>query len=102
MSQKYKHMSLDDRIEIQECLNKGMSFKAIAERSGKDQTAVSKEVKKHLTVYTNCFTKTDACCSKLLKSPFVCNGCVKINHSNCIYPRHKYVAQKSQKNMKLC
>ena len=27
-----KHMTLDDRIEIQECLNKGMTFKAIAQR----------------------------------------------------------------------
>lgn len=97
MSQKYKHMSLDDRIEIQECLNKGMTFKAIAKRIGKDQTTVSKEVKKHLTVYTNSFTKTDECCPKLLKAPFVCNGCEKRNHSNCIYPRHKYVAKKSQK-----
>lgn len=97
MSQKYKHMNLDDRIEIQECLNKGLSFKAIAQRIGKDQTTVSKEVKKHLTVYTNSFTKTNECCPKLLKAPFVCNGCEKRNHSNCIYPRHKYVAQKSQK-----
>lgn len=89
-------MSLDDRIEIQECLNKGMTFKAIAQRIGKDQTTVSKEVKKHLIVYTNSFTKTDKCCPKLLKAPFVCNGCEKRNHSNCIYPRHKYVARKSQ------
>ncbi|MBQ7322426.1 MAG: helix-turn-helix domain-containing protein, partial [Clostridia bacterium] len=33
-----KHMTLDDRIEIQECLNKGMTFKAIAQRIEKDQT----------------------------------------------------------------
>ena len=32
-----KHMTLDDRIEIQECLNKGMTFKAIAQRTRKDQ-----------------------------------------------------------------
>lgn len=29
---KNKHMTLDDRIEIQECLNKEMTFKAIAKR----------------------------------------------------------------------
>ena len=34
---KNKHMTLDDRIEIQECLSKGMSFKAIAARIGKTQ-----------------------------------------------------------------
>ena len=32
---KNKHMTLDDRIEIQECLSKGMTFKAIGERIGK-------------------------------------------------------------------
>lgn len=42
---KNKHMTLDERIEIQECLNKGMTFKAIAQRIGKDPTTVSKEVK---------------------------------------------------------
>lgn len=32
---KNKHMTLEDRIEIQECLRKAMSFKAIAKRVGK-------------------------------------------------------------------
>jgi len=45
---KFKHMTMEDRIEIQECLDKNMSFKAIGRRIGKDQTTVSKEVKKHL------------------------------------------------------
>lgn len=96
MSQKYKHMSLDDRIEIQECLNKGMSFKAIAKRIGKDATTVSKEVKKHLVVYSNLFTKTDECCPKLLKAPFVCNGCEKKNYSSCRYQKQTYAAKQAQ------
>ena len=29
---KNKHLTLDDRIEIQECLAKGMTFKAILRR----------------------------------------------------------------------
>ena len=49
---KNKHMTLDDRIEIQECLNKGMTFKAIGQRVGKDQTTISKEVKLHAHTYT--------------------------------------------------
>lgn len=92
-----KHMTLDDRIEIQECLNKGMTFKAIAQRIGKDQTTVSKEVKLHGKSYTNSFTKTDECCPKLLKAPFVCNGCLKRNHSNCPYARRVYQAKTAQK-----
>ena len=91
-----KHMTLDDRIEIQECISKGMTFKAIAQRIGKDQTTVSKEVKKHGKTYTNSFTKTDECCPKLLKAPFVCNGCPKRNHSNCPYVRRVYDAKKAQ------
>jgi IS30 family transposase len=91
-----KHMTLDDRIEIQECLNKGMTFKAIAQRIEKDQTTVSKEVKRHGKVHANGFTKTDECCPKLLKAPFVCNGCPKRNHSNCRYPRRIYHAKTAQ------
>ena len=94
---KNKHMQLEDRIEIQECLCKGMTFKTIASRIGKDQTTVSKEVKLHAIDYENGFTKTRDTCPKLLKAPFVCNGCEKQNHSNCIYPRRKYSARNAQK-----
>ncbi len=87
---------LDDRIEIQECLNKGMTFKAIAKRICKDPTTVSKEVKLHSRTHTNSFVKTDECCPKLLKAPFVCNGCPKRNHSNCQYLRRRYVAKEAQ------
>ena len=97
LEKKNKHMKLDDRIEIQECLCKGMSFKAIAKRIGKDPTTVSKEVKLHAVEYRNGFTKIDSRCPKLLKAPFVCNGCSKQNHSNCIYPRRKYCAKIAQK-----
>ena len=97
LEKKNKHMTLDDRIEIQECLNKGMTFKAIGQRVGKDQTTISKEVKLHGHTYTNSFTKTDECCPKLLKAPFVCNGCLKRNHSNCSYPRRSYQAKTPQK-----
>lgn len=94
---KNKHMTLDDRIEIQECLSKGMTFKAIGRRIGKDPTTVSKEVKLHGKSYANSFTKTGECCPKLLKAPFVCNGCPKRNHSNCHYPRRSYQAKTAQK-----
>ena len=97
-----KHMTLDDRIEIQECLNKGMTFKAIAQRIGKDQTTVSKEVKLHGKTHVSGFTKTDECCPMLLKAPFVCNGCPKRNHSNCRYPRRLYHAKTAQQESYAC
>ena len=65
---KNKHMTMEDRIEIQECLCKEMTFKAIARRIGKDPTTVSKEVKLHAHDYRNSFSKSDETCPKLLKA----------------------------------
>ncbi len=93
---KNKHMTLDDRIEIQECLSKGMTFKAIGERIGKSQTTVSREVKIHMEPYTNSFVRTNEVCPKLLKAPFVCNGCEKRSRSSCPYRRQLYSAKKAQ------
>lgn len=93
---KNKHMTFDDRIEIQECLSKGMTFKAIGERIGKNQTTISREVKIHMEPYTNSFVRTDEVCPKLLKAPFVCNGCEKKSRSSCPYRRQLYTAKKAQ------
>lgn len=93
---KNKHMTFDDRIEIQECLSKGMTFKAIGERIGKNQTTISREVKIHMEPYTNSFVRTDEICPKLLKAPFVCNGCEKKSRSSCPYRRQLYTAKKAQ------
>lgn len=93
---KNKHMTLDDRIEIQECLSKGMTFKAIGERIGKNQTTISREVKIHMEPYTNSFVRTEEVCPQLLKAPFVCNGCEKKSRSSCPYRRQLYTAKKAQ------
>ena len=53
---KNKHLTLDDGIEIQEYLAKGMTFKAIANRIGKNQTTVSREVKAHAQSHSNGYT----------------------------------------------
>ena len=103
-SKKNKHMTLDDRIEIQECLNHGMPFKAIATRVGKDQTTISKEIKKHITITTPALKRYDqngksleyAICPKLIKAPFVCNGCQK-RRTQCVYTKHHYYAKEAQK-----
>lgn len=93
---KNKHLTLDDRIEIQECLNKSMTFKAIAKRIGKSPTTVSREVKSHLQIHNNGFVKSNEICPLLLKAPFVCNGCDKRSRSSCIYQRQLYYAKKAQ------
>lgn len=91
-----KHLTLEDRIEIQECLTHGMTFKAIGQRLGKDQTTISKEVKRHIKVHTNSFVKREDCCPKLLKAPFVCNGCQNRSRSCCRFPRYLYEAKAAQ------
>jgi transposase, IS30 family len=99
---KNKHMTLDDRLEIQDCLNHAMTFKAIAQRIGKDQTTVSKEVKKHLAVEAssvsrvNCGgTAENPICPSLLKTPFVCNPCKK-RHTRCVFQKQLYRAKAAQ------
>ena len=42
-----KHLSLEDRLYIEESLNKGLSFKDIAKYLCKDPSTVSKEVRKY-------------------------------------------------------
>ena len=89
-------MTLDDRIEIQECLAKGISFKAIGKRIGKSATTISREVKLHLQVHSNGHTRSEEVCPLLLKAPFVCNGCDKKSRSSCPYKRQVYVAKIAQ------
>lgn len=93
---KNKHLTLDERIDIQECLAKGMTFKAIAKRIGKCQTTISREVKLHAQSHSNLFVKTDETCPLLLKSPFVCNGCDKKSKASCPFVRRLYFAKYAQ------
>lgn len=93
---KNKHLTLDDRIEIQECLSKGMTFKSIAKRIGKSPTTISREVKAHIQSHTNSFVTTDSTCPLLLKAPFVCNGCEKRIRSSCRFKRQLYTAKTAQ------
>ena len=93
---KNKHMTLEDRIEIQECLDKEMTFKSIAKRIGKSATTVSREIQNHAQTHINGFKRTDEICPCLLKAPFVCNGCEKRSRNSCPYARRLYVAKKAQ------
>ena len=100
---KGKHITFDERLEIQEGLNRGETFKAIAARIGKAQTTVSREVKRHLVIRpltmrrmnedgTPCETPP---CPKLLTAPFVCNACEK-RHRQCSYAKQLYQAKQAQ------
>jgi len=100
-TKKNLHLTLDDRIVIQECLSHGMSFKAIGKRVGKDPTTISKEIKKHIVISPTKIKRTDsngqaivALCPKLLRPPFVCNPCPKAR-SACGFDRHIYYAKQA-------
>ena len=88
-----KHMTLEDRIEIQTCLRSGMTFKAIARRIGKDPTTVSREVKARSAPHRSAFSTLEEACPLLLKTPFVCNGCAKRSHASCRFVRRLYTAR---------
>ena len=103
-SKHNKHLTLDDRIEIQECLSKGMSFKAIGCRISKDPTTVSKEVKRNAIVKAPATKrmKSDGTpispqeCPGLLKAPFVCNPCNKSKGNYCSFRKRVYIAKVAQ------
>ena len=102
-TKKNKHMNLDDRLEIQGCLDKGMTFKAIGRRIGKDPTTISKEIKKHHEIKQTTVTRTrqdgtpieEKRCPLLLKTPFVCNPCRR-RHTYCGFQKQMYNAKAAQ------
>ena len=46
-----KHLTLDNRVFIEKCLDQDMSMKDIAKPLCKDPSTISKEVKKHRTFH---------------------------------------------------
>jgi len=108
-----KHLSLDDRITIQNLLDANVNLTAIGKSIGKHRTTVSKEIKLHRHMKKgisssisklkcarsvtcpnydrNCFSCNlyeEPSCDRLDRSPFVCNGCPdkgKCRHSRWFY-----------------
>ena len=97
---KNKHLTLEDRKEIEECLCKQMTFKAIAKLIQKDPTTVSYEVKHHRAEHKNGFVSVEGTCPNLLKAPFVCNGCPKKHSASCRYSRFYYRSNTAQSEYK--
>ena len=93
---KNKHLTFDERLEIQNGLTSGLTFKDIAGRIKKDPSTISKEVKAHLQIHKNGFSSCDGVCPYLLKAPFVCNGCPKKSNAGCRYTRILYIAKQAQ------
>jgi hypothetical protein len=81
-----------------------MSFKAIARLIGKDQTTVSKEVKKHIELRDDTGFQygqrgvqvTLGTCPSHLRAPFVCNPC-KDKRRRCNHQKRFYNAKAAHK-----
>ena len=116
---KNKHLSFNDRLEIEKGLTENLSFKKIGIIIEKDCTTISKEIKNHVIfknigavgrpffdcIYrcncpykikgTKCNQKLcnyykKETCAKLNKPPYVCNGCAKRN--SCTLGKKTYDA----------
>ena len=114
---KNKHLSFDERLEIERGLKENLSFKQIAKNIEKDCTTVSKEIRNHITFKNsgaigrpffdcinrhNCEFKAKGTkcnpkicehyqkeiCKNLSKPPYVCNGCPK--KSTCTLSKQIY------------
>lgn len=100
---KHKHLTLDDRTEIQLSLNRGINIKGIAMIIGRDQTTIAKEIKKHIEIRDEGITRTDSdgniketeICPELLKSPYVCNPCTR-KRTRCGFQKQYYNAKHAQ------
>lgn len=124
---KNKHLSYDDRLEIEKGLKNELSFKTISKIIDKDCTTISKEIKNHFVTkntgtlgrdFNNCIYRKECpykekgikcnlknCshfqkeeCFKLFKPPYVCNGCS--NRSKCTLTKHFYYAEQAYKEYK--
>ena len=88
---KHKHMTLQERYDIQHSLNAGESFKQIASKIEKDPSTISKEIRSHYTIvksggygkpFNPCLhrktcMRSDLCPDKACKLSRCasCNGC---------------------------
>ncbi len=124
---KNKHLSFDDRLEIEKGLKDNLSFKAIGVKINKDCTTISREIRNHLIHKNsgaigrpffdcihrkNCEYKVrgtlcnqNSCshyqkeiCLKLSKPPYVCNGCK--NKNTCTLSKKIYEATYALKEYK--
>lgn len=98
---KNKHLTYEERHEIENMLAKGSSISQIAAHLKRNLSTISKEIRKHrfsrdvnTTQNTNSSLKKFNC-TLLEKPPYVCNGCKKKRY--CHNSRYLYHASRAQK-----
>jgi len=90
-----KHLTLDNRIFIEKCLDQDMTMKDIAKPLCKDPSTISKEIKKHRTFHPHndlainrsvnrCTMKQNCSLKKVCLNTIQCNGrCASCKKVNC-------------------
>ena len=102
----YCHLSYEDRKNIEDGLNENKSINQIAVEINRSHTTVLREIDrnkvyfkpKQYGTYKNNNYDRDISCSKLLKSPYVCNGCK--SRSGCRKERYTYYARQADDSYK--
>jgi len=86
-----KHLTLSQRIMIEQGLNGGKTFTAISKSIGKDPSTISKEVRKHRTIkYRRDPSKIPGCSLwKICKRKHICSDCHSVKDCrDCSKCRH--------------
>ena len=86
---KNKHLTLENRLVIQEYLEYGYSFTAIGNVIHKDRSTIAKEIRNHRFEKRK-GRKKQSDCSLLAKPPYVCNGCE--HRKTCLKKQFAYDA----------
>ena len=96
----HKHLTLSDRIFIEQSLNQHMKFNAIAKELGKDPSTISKEIKRSMEHKPTKHYKGNDCrhfdsctCSKLCESRCL-EFCKYCNTSDCRWLCSRYEPSK--------
>lgn len=80
---KNKHLTYEERHEIEDGLSKNYTITQIANNMGRNNSTISKEIRKHRFTRDNTTTRhvnsdlKEQPCHLLDKPPYVCNGCNK-------------------------
>ena len=74
-----KHLTLQDRYDIEEGLNKGFTLTSIAKKLGKNVTTISKEIRKHRIGDEGLYLHSNDCMYRVYcQKQSLCNDCSKL------------------------
>lgn len=94
-----KHLTLSQRIKIENGLNNNHSFRKIALDINKAHNTIAREVKERRTkIKGNHFNTKFMNCPKTTQAPFVCNGCP--NQKKCRFNKYFYYAKEANDDYK--